>query len=67
MHLPSKAQNKNPRIPLLLSSQITQTLKTSRPKLNLVIRVKRMEKGGKKQKLQPNPKPTLSKKLKNLS
>jgi hypothetical protein len=49
---------------LLLSSQITQTLETSKPKLNLVIGAKRMERGEKKQKLQPNPKPTLNKKLK---
>jgi hypothetical protein len=32
---PLKTQKKNPHIPSLLSSQITQTLKTSKPKLNL--------------------------------
>jgi hypothetical protein len=38
---------KNPHIPLLLSSQIAQTLKTSKSKLKFVLRAKRMERGEK--------------------
>jgi len=67
IHLLSKAQNKNPHIPSFLSNQIAQTLETSKLKLNLAYGAKMMERGKKKQKLQPNPKPTLNKKLKNLS